>query len=422
MRKHKFTMADLAVKPGRRVGDAELPKVCVVILNLNGRHHLERCFESLAAMDYPKDKLDVLLIDNGSDDGSVEECRKRWPWVRLEVNPRNVGFAPGCNQGARLRGDASVLAFLNNDIRVDRGWLRELVQPIARGEAAATGSKMLSWDGKTIDSAGGGVNFHGIGLAYGYKDVPSAEHDVPRKTLFACGGAMAMDARTFDEVGGFDNEFFAYYEDVDLGWRTWVLGHEVHYVPSSVCWHHHHGTSKRLPLETVRLIQVRNPLYACFKNYDDEHLRKILPVALALFLRRMLIVSGIPSDQPFRIEKARTADTPARPSKISKAIGKLTRRPAPGAAGYSPVTSVCAADLIAANDLLANWEHWMQRRAEVQSRRKRADQEIFRLFLRPMWCIEDDPQFKGLLEGSAEFFGVTKLFEGLTLMTKDPAK
>jgi GT2 family glycosyltransferase len=337
------------------------------------------------------------------------------------VNERNAGFAPGCNQGARLRGDSRVLAFLNNDIRVDPDWLRELVQPIVRGECAATTSKMFSWDGKHIDSAGGGMNFHGFGLQYGYKDVPGPEHDHPRKTLFACGGAMAIDAQVFDAAGGFDPEFFAYYEDVDLGWRLWVLGHEIHYAPRSVCWHHHHGTSKRLPLETVRLIQVRNPLLACFKNYDDDNLRKVLPVALALFLRRMLIISGIPSDQPYRIEQARPSDMAARPTRIGKAIDKL--RGKRGAAhGRSSVTAACAADLIAANDLLANWPHWMKRRAEVQSRRKRDDKEIFELFLRPLWSIEDDPAFKSLLEGSSDFFRVREMFEGLTLIPKDPAR
>jgi len=68
--------------------------------------------------------------------------------------------------------------------------------------------------------------------------------------LFACGGAMAIEAVVFDEAGGFDPEFFAYYEDVDLGWRMWVLGHAIHYVPSAECWHHHSSTSKTLPPQT----------------------------------------------------------------------------------------------------------------------------------------------------------------------------
>jgi GT2 family glycosyltransferase len=419
-RRGKPTFADLRVQPGRALADRELPRVTIVILNLNGRHHLERCFDSLKAMGYPEDKLDVLMIDNASDDGSVEEARRRWPWVRVVVNERNEGFAPGCNQGARLRGDSRVLAFLNNDIRVDPNWLRELVAPIVRGECSATTSKMLSWDGKHIDSAGGGMNFHGFGMQFGYKETPGPEHDMPRKVLFACGGAMAIDAQAFDSGGGFDPEFFAYYEDVDFGWRLWVLGHEIHYVPASVCWHHHHGTSKRLPLETVRLIQVRNPLLSCFKNYDDDNLRKVMPVALALVLRRMLISSGIPSDRPFRIEHARPAE-PEATGRIGKVLGKL-RRGRASRHGRTTINAISAADLIAVNDLLSNWPHWMNRRQEVQSRRRRADRDIFELFLRPMWPIEDDPAFLKLLDGSAEFFRVREMFEGLNLIQKDPAR
>ncbi len=419
MPKSKFSLADLYVKPGKAVADTQLPRVTVVILNLNGKHHLELCLNSLFAMDYPSEKFDVVMVDNASDDGSVEFIRRKWPQVRLHVNSRNVGFAPGCNIGASLRGESSVLAFLNNDMRVDKAWLRELVAPLVRGECVAATSKMMSWDGKTLDSAGGGMNFHGFGLQYGYKDPPHHDYDKPRKTLFACGGAMAMDARLYDRVGGFDNEYFAYYEDVDLGWRTWVLGHEVHYAPASVCWHHHHGTSKRLPLETVRLIQVRNPLLSCFKNYDDDNLRKVLPVALALAFRRTLIVSGIPSDQPYRIEHARPAEPGAAPTKLEKLLGKL-RLKAPAKHGVAPITRVGVADLIAVNDLLSNWEHWMRRRAEVQSRRKRSDAEIFRLFLRPLWCIEKDPQYNQLFAGASALFGVDELFAGLTLIDKDP--
>jgi hypothetical protein len=304
-------------------------------------------------------------------------------------------------------------------MRVDSHWLVELVQPIVRGEAIATTSKIVAWDGSRIDSAGGGMNFHGIGLQYGYKDLPRPEYDHPRKTLFPCGGAMAIDGAVFDESGGFDGEFFAYYEDVDLGWRLWVMGYEVHYVPTSVCWHHHHGTSSRLPPETVRLIQVRNPLYACFKNYDDDHLRRVLPVALALFLRRMLIISGIPSDQPFRIEQARMIGEQPPAGWLTRAISELKGSEVLPP-GQTAVSSYCVADLIAANDLIANWAHWMNRRAEVQSRRRRPDQEIFGLFLRPMWAIEQDPQYRALLEGSADFFGLHQLFAGLTRMPSDP--
>ncbi|MCK6446901.1 MAG: glycosyltransferase family 2 protein [Planctomycetes bacterium] len=405
---------ELVVTPGGPVSDSALPRATFVILNYNGRHHLELCFSSLAKLDYPREKLEVLLIDNGSDDGSVEEMRAKHPWVRLHVNDRNLGFAPACNQGASLATRPEVLVFLNNDMRVDPAFLKELVAPLVRGECDATTAKMFSWDGKVMNFAGGGMNFHGLGIQYGLNRPPGPEFDVPRKSLFPCGGAMAIRARTYDEVGGFDPEFFAYYEDVDLGWRLWVQGKSVHYVPSSVCWHHHSSTSKSFPPEVVRLLQVRNPMYACFKNYDDENLRKVLPAMLALALRRMLVVSGIPSDEPFRIEKAF-----ARPSSL---VGKLMEKAHKQLESDIPIRRIAAADLIGINDLLANWEHWMERRREVQSRRARADQEIFRLFLKPMWCIEQDPAYRALHRGVSEFCGVDELFRGLEFFPGEPHK
>ena len=84
------------------------------------------------------------------------------------------------------------------------------------------------------------------------------------------------------------------------------------------------------------------------------------------------------------------------------------------------MSSIAAADMLAANDLLARWPHWMNRRAEVQAKRKRSDQEVFGLFLRPLWCIEGDEAYRSLFAGSTEFFGLTALFQGLTVMTEDP--
>jgi GT2 family glycosyltransferase len=328
-------------------------------------------------------------------------------------NDRNEGFARGCNQGAGL-GRTPFLAFLNNDVRVHEDWLRELIQPIVRGECVAAGSKMLSWDGSRIDSAGGGANFHGIGVQFGYNDVPGIDHELPRRTLFACGGAMAIRADVFADCGGFDEEFFAYYEDVDLGWRLWVLGHEVHYVPTSVCRHRHHGTSDRLPMKALRVIQVRNPLYTCFKNYDDEHLRQVFPVALALLVRRAGSVSGIENDASFRIERARPSDGSQRPTFVQRAIARLLGQ-RPAGYGQSPIGSLAAADLLAANDLLARWPHWMSKRAAVQQRRRRDDAAIFRLFLRPLWCSENSPAYRALFDGATDYFGVTRLFDGLTI-------
>lgn len=411
-REGSLTMDSLRVSPGPALARERLPRVSIVILNYNGRHHLQGCFDSLAALDYPKERLEVILIDNGSDDGSQQELREKHGWVRLIENPRNVGFTGGCNQGALAAANAELLVFLNNDMRVEPRWLAELVAPIVRGECQCTTAKMFSWDGKLINSVGGGMNFHGIGIQSGYLEVPAPEHDVPRRTLFACGGAMAIEKRVFHEVGGFDPEFFAYYEDVDLGWRLWIMGHSIHYVPSAVCYHHHSSTSRTFPPETIRVLQVRNPLYSCFKNYDDENLRRILPAMLALATRRMLLISGIPSDRPFRIEDVDLD----RPGTLGKLIDKAKR-------GFDPEMTIrrnAGADLIAINDLLGNWEHWMRRRDAVQARRRRSDAEILPLFIKPLWCVEEEGAYQSLHHGLAKFLGIETLFEGLTIQGRDP--
>ncbi|TAJ23496.1 MAG: glycosyltransferase family 2 protein [Planctomycetota bacterium] len=396
------------------LGDRDLPRAAITILNYNGRHHLERCFESLKGLDYPKDKLEVILIDNASSDGSVEECRAKHAWVRLVVNERNVGFSAGCNQGAKLAHDARVQVFLNNDMRVEPRWLRELVGPIVRGECAATTAKMFSWDGAVMNSCGGGMNFHGIGIQKGYNEKPAPQFDVPSRSLFACGGAMAIDARVFAESDGFDEEFFAYYEDVDLGWRLWVLGHEIHYVPKAVCYHHHSSTSRTFPMETIRLLQVRNPILACFKNYADDNLRKVLPAQLALALRRTMLVSGVADDTPYRIESVNPRG--------AGVVGHLWEKARHKVQETAPIRREALADLIGINDLLSNWEHWMKRRGEVQRRRKRPDAEIFALFDKPHWCIEGEPSYRALHEGASAFFGIDKLFEGLDSGRPDPKK
>ncbi|MCY2960654.1 MAG: glycosyltransferase family 2 protein [Planctomycetota bacterium] len=394
---------DLVVTPGPAVAERNLPRVSIVILNLNGKHHLKGCFESLAALDYPKDRLEVVLVNNGSDDGSVDEMRAKHAWVRLDVNERNVGFAEGCNQGASLAAKPEVLVFLNNDMRVAKPWLKELVAPIVRGECASTTAKMYSWDGKLMNSAGGGMNFHGIGIQRGYNVEPGPEFDVPVKTLFACGGAMAMSASVYRDVGGFDPEFFAYYEDVDLGWRTWVQGHETRYVPTAVCWHHHSSTSKRLPAEMIRLLQTRNPLLACFKNYDDANLRAVLAPMLALHTRRTWMVSGLHArDEEFRIESATNPKSGFFQRMLEKAHHKLDEEVL--------VRRIAAADLIGVNDLLGRWDHWMGRRKVVQSKRRRTDAEIFRLFLKPHWCIEGEKGYGELQRGMESFFGLDTAF------------
>ncbi len=377
------------------------PRVAIVVPNLNGLRHLDTLFGCVRVQTGLGDRpCECVLVDNGSRDGSAKRARRE-PNVRVLDNETNLGFSAACNRGA-LEVDADIVCFVNTDVRFDADFVSRLIEPIVRGEAAATTARMLSWDGEAIDFAGGGMNFHGIGIAKGYRDKPSADQEGAAPSLFPCGGAMAIDRRVFHEVGGFDEAFFAYYEDVDLGWRLWLQGHEVRYVPDAVCHHHHASTSGTFPAEVIRLLQIRNPLLSCFKNYDDENLRRIFPAALALAVRRMQLVAGVDAERGFRIEHA----IPSRSRGWAKLVNALRRFGRPRVS----IRNEAVADLFALGDLLGDWDAWMARRRTVQSHRRRSDAEIFALFDDPFWCIEDDPSYRELHDGLIELFELRKIF------------
>jgi GT2 family glycosyltransferase len=391
-------LRDLEVRPGAPLRDEELPSVCVIIPTLDGLRMLEDCLPQLLGSRYPAEKLRVVVIDNGSRDGTAQALRSRWPAVHVLSNPRNLGFTLPCNQGADAAGSAEVLVFLNNDIQVEANWLRELVGPIARGECQSTGAKMLYHDGSGAEFDGGGSNFQGF--AFGRDGALGAEQqaDFPRKCLFACGGAAAFQADVFREVGGFDPEYFAYYEDLDLGWRLWLMGHEVHFVPTAVCHHLVSNTSRTFPPEQIRLLQVRNALCTCFKNYDQGNFDRILPALLALAMRRMWVMARIGDDRSFRIESA-----DGRPPGFAQRLLTLSK-------GGLRVPRIAAADFLGINDVLGNWKHWTERRQAVQAARRRSDAEIFRLFVKPLTCVEGEQGYMELQGELLSHFGIDELF------------
>ena len=254
----------------------DFPTVSIITVNLNGRDYLSALFSSIKELDYPKDKMELIVVDNGSSDSSLEFLNSAFPDIKIIRNSFNTGFAVANNQGAKAAA-GDYVAFLNNDTKVDAGWLTELIKPVySNKETVCSGSKVLSIDGKNLDFVGGMINFEGKGFQIDYgvsreKDI----HGDYRYLPFVNGGAMLVDRMVFLEVGGFDEDFFAYYEDVDFGWRLWVLGYKVIFAPLSIVYHVHHGTSKIFSEDKLRFLKERNALYAVFKNYDDKNLAKV---------------------------------------------------------------------------------------------------------------------------------------------------
>jgi GT2 family glycosyltransferase len=266
------------------------PSVAVIVLNWNGKAYLSDCLTSLRQQTYPG-PWQVVLVDNGSTDGSEALVRRDFPEVRVIRSPVNLGFAAGNNLAARQL-DTDLVALLNNDTRADPNWLAELVAAVTSApDVAAAGGKILSWDGRRSDFLGGGVTLTGFGVQLGFGE-PATEGGAERDVLFACGGSMIVKRKPYLEVGGLDDDYFLYYEDVDLGWRLWIAGYRVRYAPRSVVFHRH-GGSRSWNADQLAFLYERNALYTIYKNYDDGHLARVLPAALLLAAKRAALVTGV---------------------------------------------------------------------------------------------------------------------------------
>ncbi len=172
------------------------PRVSICIANLNGWRYLSQCIGSIKKLEYPQEKIEIIVVDNGSTDQSTELLARNFPEVKTVKNSHNMGFASANNQAAEA-AEGEYLAFLNNDTRVDKNWLTELIRPVLGSrEVAASGSKVLSADGKRIDFAGAMINFEGKGFQVDYGTPVSQDmHNNSIYLPFVNGGGHAGKCR-----------------------------------------------------------------------------------------------------------------------------------------------------------------------------------------------------------------------------------
>ena len=253
------------------------PRVSVVIPNYNGAGWLPRCLDALVAQTF-QDK-EVLVVDNGSTDGSVSLLRERYAHVRLIALARNTGFAAAVNTGiCTARGE--YVALLNTDTVARPGWLAALVQALDRDPAdtGAVASRMLSLDDPSrIDDAGDALSWTGAAEKLGHGE--AASRYTHRAEVFSVCAGAALYRRSFLEAArGFDERFFAYLEDVDLGLRGRLLGFRYVFEPAAEVLHKGQGSA--LPRgDYVRLV-TRNRILLFAKSMPLSLLLKHLPQLL----------------------------------------------------------------------------------------------------------------------------------------------
>ena len=341
--------------------------VTVVTVNWNGKSHLSTLLPPLLALK----PGEVIVVDNGSTDGSREFLRKRYPQVQLLENGINLGFAQPCNLGAgAARG--SHVAFINNDMRPEPDWLVAALEKLdARTPCVAC--RILDWEGRRIDYNGSSLHYLGYGLQEDL-GLPAEEAARREEVLFPCGGAMLVDREVFLEVGGFDPDYFALFEDVDLGWRLWLAGHRVGMAPDSVVRHRGHATLETRAPEKTRYLIHRNSLLTIFKNYEEENFRKILPLALILSVKRAVHFSGVRKESFYLWSEMRHKLEEGDANARSRLLDSLNH-------------------LVAVDDVLQSLPRLLEKRRRVQALRRRSDREIMELFGDPLRRIVEDPGY-----------------------------
>jgi GT2 family glycosyltransferase len=245
----------------------------VIVINWNGRQHLQACFDALATQQGVE--FETLLVDNGSTDGSVEFVRAQFPAVRVVALNENRGFAGGNNSAAReARGRH--LVFLNNDTVVEPGWLAALRRAVDEpGFALSTSRVVYMHDPTVIDSAGDGVLQWGAAFKR-FHGTRAPEATRSGEVFGVCGAACLVTRTVFDELGGFDEAFFVSHEDVDLSYRARLLGYRCRYAADAVVRHHGSATLGRTSAFAVFHGQ-RNLEWLYLKNSPLSLLLRSMP-------------------------------------------------------------------------------------------------------------------------------------------------
>lgn len=253
-------------------------RASVIIVNWNGQQFLERCLDALLRQTYQD--FEVILVDNGSTDESIPFVRRCFPSVRVISNRKNRGFTAANNQGIRAT-DSEFVATLNNDTEVAPEWLGELVEAAGTGQrVGACASRMLfSHRPEVINSAGIALDRAGIAWDWRGGERDDLQEREPVEVFGACAGAALYRRKMLDEVGLFDEDFFAYLGDVDMAWRAQWAGWRALSVPTARVLHYHSGTAVEGSPFKNRLLG-RNKVWLIAKNYPWPQLLWHLPAIL----------------------------------------------------------------------------------------------------------------------------------------------
>lgn len=260
--------------------------VAVVILNYNGRDLLPKFLPSVVQHSHG---AEIVFVDNGSTDDSLAVVAREFPSIRLIRNPSNLGFCGGYNFALKqIQADYYVL--INTDVEVTPGWLEPLCRPLDEDSSiAAVQPKILSWHQRNLfeyaGAGGGQMDSLGYpfcrGRLFNCLEEDLGQFNDTRQIFWASGACMIVRARLFDELGGFDEDYFAHMEEIDLSWRLQRAGYKIYYTGTSTVYHAGGSTlSAANPRKTY--LNFKNGLSLIYKNLPEGELALKFPLRIVM--------------------------------------------------------------------------------------------------------------------------------------------
>ncbi len=362
------------------------PKVSVVLVNFRGVNDTLNAIESINKTNYPKELIEIVVVDNASNDDSVSELEKLNKSITLVKSDSNLGFAGGVNLGVK-NSSGEIIALLNNDAKCDTNWISSAVETLLEDEKnACVASKVLSIDGKEIDFVDGSLTWYGMGYKREATKNSNEVIDFKKEVLFATGSAMFIKKDIFEKVGGFDDRFFMFYEDVDFGWRLNLLGYKVIFDPNSIAYHKHHASIEKFGQYYEHYLLEKNALMSLYKNYEAASLDQALPAAMALMVRRSITRGELKPDL-LDITKSKFGET----DEISIKKDSLT-------------------GLLAIDSFVDHLPSLTESRKEIQANRQKSDAEIINLFRQALEPAYPWPRYLEGYQKIMDVFNIEKTF------------
>jgi len=353
------------------------------------------CLDAVTAQARDVDAT-VTVVDNGSTDGSISAIASRFPTARLLPLGANHGFTGGL-AAALARSPGRNVVFLNNDAVPEPEWLAAMLRAIddAPQDVVSAGGKIVDPSGAMIDFIGGVMTFDGHAFQNGFRMPLDARPEPPAggEILFACGGNMISRRQALLDLGGFDDDYFAYLEDVDFGWRTWLSGGRAIYEPRGVVRHKSSATSNRLGDFERGVLFERNALQTVLKNAED--LRAVAGSVFFTYLHRLHHYATRRNGNAGELTREPFSKNATSRGGIVARVKRRLFGPKPLATIDDPLTTM---QFRAFEWIVAHESRIAEKRARVQRMRKRSDREIFERF--PQHIVPTYPGDDALMSGA----------------------